>query len=37
MLDLESFEYEAQGDLVAWLRDRVDTMDLRQIHDRLSA
>jgi CheY-like chemotaxis protein len=37
MQELESFEYEAQGGLVTWLRERVDAMDLLQIQDRLSA
>ncbi|MCL2127950.1 MAG: histidine kinase, partial [Treponema sp.] len=36
MDEIESFEYEADGGLAAWLRENVDLMNLTQIVDRLS-
>ncbi|MDR2744628.1 MAG: response regulator [Desulfovibrio sp.] len=36
MTELESFTYDQQPELVAWLRERVDLMEFPQILDRLS-
>jgi CheY-like chemotaxis protein len=36
MAELESFTYDSQPELTAWLRERVDMMEFRQILDRLS-
>jgi CheY-like chemotaxis protein len=37
MEELEAFHYGRGAELVAWLRERVDAMDLRQVLQRLSA
>jgi signal transduction histidine kinase/CheY-like chemotaxis protein len=37
MAELESFTYESRPELTAWLRERVDMMDFRQILEKLSA
>ena len=34
--NLESFAYESDGELVAWLRDQVDNIEYELIHERLS-
>ena len=36
MAELESFEYESGGGLLAWLKENVAQMNLRQIKERLS-
>jgi signal transduction histidine kinase/FixJ family two-component response regulator/HPt (histidine-containing phosphotransfer) domain-containing protein len=35
MDELESFSYARRSDLVVWLRERVDMMELRQVSDKL--
>jgi hypothetical protein len=37
MGELEAFSYARETELVAWLRERVDEMDLRRIRERLAA
>jgi signal transduction histidine kinase/CheY-like chemotaxis protein len=37
MAELESYEYESDNGLVAWLREHVDRMNVTQIKERLSA
>ncbi|MCL1979451.1 MAG: hypothetical protein FWG62_00030, partial [Proteobacteria bacterium] len=34
--NLEQYRYQADGDLVAWLRERVDTLDYDLISERLA-
>ncbi|MDR1921353.1 MAG: response regulator [Candidatus Adiutrix sp.] len=36
MVELESYTYERQPELAAWLRERVDVMDFKEILERLS-
>jgi signal transduction histidine kinase/FixJ family two-component response regulator/HPt (histidine-containing phosphotransfer) domain-containing protein len=36
MAELESFEYERRADLILWLRERIDRMDLEEIFSKLS-
>jgi signal transduction histidine kinase/CheY-like chemotaxis protein len=35
MEELERFDYENQGDLIRWIRERIDRMDFAEILDRL--
>ncbi|MCL1929454.1 MAG: ATP-binding protein [Treponema sp.] len=36
MLEIENWEYESGGELVAWLRENVDQMNFKQIREKLS-
>jgi CheY-like chemotaxis protein len=37
MMELESFDYAVQADLIAWLREHVEKMEFSEIRTRLSA
>jgi CheY-like chemotaxis protein len=37
MAELESFDYAARADLIAWLRERVEKMEFAEIRNRLSS
>jgi hypothetical protein len=36
MEELEGYDYEAQGDLIEWIRERIDRMEFTEVLDRLS-
>jgi hypothetical protein len=37
MMELETYDYESDNELSAWLRENVDKMNFAQIRERLSA